>query len=100
MRFSPYLKMVQTYAELNAEHYRAVRSSLSYRTEGLMEVYQDEMMMNVPTMPEMGQPEPEIICRVKHCPLLGQLQQLKAEVVHVHKIHHERQEAQGKYGYY
>ena len=91
--------MEQTHAESNAEHYQAVRGNLHYQMEGLMEVYQDEMMMNVPAIPEVEPPEPEVICQVKHCPLLGQLQQLKAEVVHVHKEHHERK-ATKKYKQY
>ena len=82
--------MEKTHAEQNAEHYRAVRANTAYQVEGLLEVYRDEMMMNVPIMPEMEPPEPEIICQVKQCPLSGQLQQLRAEVVHVHKEHHER----------
>ena len=68
----------KTHAELEAEHYRSVRTNPMYQYRGLMEVQMEEAMMAWPMLsPE--QPEPEEF----EYSQWRAVQQLRAEIQYV-----------------
>ena len=75
--------MIRSHADMQSEHYRAVRTSPMYVAEALADIMREELSMSMPyptevlSYPKEIQPEPEWSKRQ-----WDKVQQLEAEVLH------------------